>query len=192
VPTRTSLAAAALTFVSSLALLALSYLEHLYSYRPSTIINLFLLFSALFDATQARTLWLQTYNRPVAIASLISVIVKLVALTLEAVEKRHILRPQYQDLTPESTSGILSQWLFTWQIPLFRAGYSKTLGMDDLFHLDKHLKSTLLHAKLHARTPTSETPVTWHTCAGANGYQTPRDPSMPCCSTSSPVSSGPS
>ena len=156
VPTGASLPAAALSFVSSLALLALSYVEHLYSYRPSSIINVFLLFSSLFDATRTRTLWLQPYNRSVAITSLLSIVVKLVALALETVEKRHILQPQYQNLTPESTSGILAQWLFSWQLPLFRAGYSSTLGLNDLFDLDKHLKSTFLHSKLQERLSTCE------------------------------------
>jgi hypothetical protein len=124
--------------------LGLSYIEHVYSCRPSTVLNLFLLFSALFDATRTRTLWLQGYNRSAAIAALVATVLKIVILALEATDKRGILRPQYRILPPEVASGVLSQWLFWWQLPLFRAGYSNQLEIEDLFPLDKHLKSQYL------------------------------------------------
>jgi ATP-binding cassette, subfamily C (CFTR/MRP), member 1 len=151
VTTRTSLPAAALSFAASLSLLGLSYTEHVYSYRPSTLLNLFLLFSVLFDATRTRTLWLQGYNRPLAIAALVSTVVKLVMLPVEAYEKRGFLRPQYRELPPEVTSGILSRWAFWWQLPLFRAGYSKKLEVDTLFPLEKHFKSSHLQRTLQVR-----------------------------------------
>ncbi|KPM36182.1 Multidrug resistance-associated protein 1 [Neonectria ditissima] len=148
VTTRVSLPAAALSFVASISLLSLSYVEHVYSYRPSTVLNLFLLFSILFDATRTRTLWLQGYNRSAAIAALVATVLKIVILALETIEKRGFLRPQYLTLPPEVTSGLFSQWLFSWQLPLFRAGYSRQLEMEDLFPLDKHLKSQYLQKLL--------------------------------------------
>lgn len=151
VATRASVANAALSLVGSISLLVLSYVEHLYSYRPSTIINLFLLFSILFDATRTRTLWLQGYNRSNAIATLVTTVLKIVALALESIEKREVLRPVFRTLPPEITSGVLSQWLFSWQLPLFRAGYSKQLEVEDLFDLDKHLKSQYLQSLLEKR-----------------------------------------
>ncbi|KAH7329602.1 P-loop containing nucleoside triphosphate hydrolase protein [Stachybotrys elegans] len=141
VTTRASLPTAAVAFVSSVALVLLSYVEHVYSTRPSTIIELFLLFSILFDATRTRTLWLQGYNRPVAIATLVGTLLKIILIVFETVEKRDILRPAFKALPPEATSGVFSQWIFSWQIPLFREGYSKDLAIEDLFSLDKHLGS---------------------------------------------------
>ncbi|KAH6876442.1 P-loop containing nucleoside triphosphate hydrolase protein [Thelonectria olida] len=144
VTTRASLPAAALSFVASISLLGLSYVEHVYSYRPSTVLNLFLLFSALFDAARTRTLWLQGYNRSAAIAALVATVLKIFMLVLETIDKRGFLRPQYRTLPPEVTSGVFSQWLFSWQLPLFRAGYSGQLEIENLFPLDKHLKSQYL------------------------------------------------
>jgi ATP-binding cassette subfamily C (CFTR/MRP) protein 1 len=80
----------------------------------------------------------------VAIAAIVAVVLKLFVLGLEIIEKRTFLRPQYRTLTPEATSGIFSRWLFSWQLPLFRIGYARELGMDDLFFLDKHLGSRYL------------------------------------------------
>ncbi|KAF4957433.1 hypothetical protein FSARC_11314 [Fusarium sarcochroum] len=144
VATKASLPTAALAFVASISLLGLSYVEHVYSYRPSTVLNLFLLFSVLFDATRTRTLWLQGYNRPAAITSLIATVLKIAMLSVEAIEKRGFLRPQYKILPPEVTSSIFSQWFFSWQLSLFRAGYSEQLEIESLFPLDKHFESPYL------------------------------------------------
>lgn len=108
------------------------------------MLNLFLLFSTLFDATRTRTLWLQGYNRSAAIAALIATLLKIVMLALETFDKRGYLRPQYRTLPPEVTSGVFARWLFSWQLPLFRAGYSSQLEIENLFPLDKHLKSQYL------------------------------------------------
>ena len=126
-------------------MLALSYVEHLYAYRPSTLINLFLLFSTLFEAARTRTLWLQGYNRSNAIVLLTTTILQLIILGLETVEKRSLLHLEYRSTPPEATSGILSKWLFLWQIPLLRTGYKKQVEIDELFELDEHLTSQYLH-----------------------------------------------
>ncbi|KAI6774795.1 hypothetical protein HG530_001553 [Fusarium avenaceum] len=149
VATKASLPAAALSFVASISLLGLSYIEHVYSYRPSTVLNLFLLFSVLFDATRTRTLWLQGYNRPAAITALVATVVKILLLAVEAIEKRGFLRPQYRHLPSEVTSGVFSHWLFSWQLPLFRTGYSQNLQIESLFPLEKHFKSSYLQNQLH-------------------------------------------
>jgi ATP-binding cassette, subfamily C (CFTR/MRP), member 1 len=144
VTTRASLPTAGLALVGSISLLVLSYVEHVYSYRPSTVLNLFLLFSTLFDAARTRTLWLQGHNQASARASLAAVVLKIVILALETAEKRSFLRGPFRTLPPEVTSGIFSRWLFSWQLPLFRMGYSKHLEIEDLFGLDKHLNSQYL------------------------------------------------
>ncbi|RGP66062.1 hypothetical protein FSPOR_6888 [Fusarium sporotrichioides] len=156
VATKASLPAAALSIVASISLLGLSYVEHVYSYRPSTVLNLFLLFSVIFDAARTRTLWLQGYNRPAAITALVSTIVKIVMLSVEAIEKRGFLRPKYRELPSEVTSGVFSHWFFSWQLPLFRVGYSHDLEIESLFPLEKHFKSSYLQRLLQtawAKTP---------------------------------------
>lgn len=148
VTTRASLPTAALTLVGSVSLLVLSYVEHLYSYRTSTILNIFMLFTTLFDAARTRTLWLQGYNRPIAIVLLVTTVLKIAILGFELRSKRPSLRSPFLALPPEATSGILARWLFTWQLSLFRTGYSKRLEIDDLFGLDKHLQSQCLHGQV--------------------------------------------
>jgi hypothetical protein len=112
------------------------------------VLNLFLLFSVLFDATRTRTLWLQGYNRPAAITALVATVVKTLLLGVEAIEKREFLRPQYRHLPSEVTSGVFSHWFFSWQLPLFRTGYSHNLQIESLFPLEKHFKSSYLQNQL--------------------------------------------
>ncbi|KAK2760146.1 ABC multidrug transporter [Colletotrichum kahawae] len=60
--TRASIAAAILKLMDVFALGTLSWLEHSYSSRPSTLLNVYLLVSLSFDAVQTRTLWLKAHD----------------------------------------------------------------------------------------------------------------------------------
>ncbi|PMD29625.1 hypothetical protein L207DRAFT_615485 [Hyaloscypha variabilis F] len=141
--TQASVPSAVLTLVGYLALPILSYVEHVKSGRPSSLISGYLLVSLLCDMTRTRTLWLRDEGK-IASDFTAGVAVKFVLLLLEAVEKRRILLPSYKSYPFEATSGIFSRCFFCWLSPLFRRGLSKTLSLDDLYRLDKHLLSGYL------------------------------------------------
>jgi ATP-binding cassette subfamily C (CFTR/MRP) protein 1 len=101
---------------------------------------------------------LQGYNQPVAITAVTATTIKLLVLTLEAYEKRRILRLEYQTVPPEVTSGIFTRWFFWWQIPLFKLGYGHVLAIEDLFTLDKHLGTTYLHKSINAAWSRCQSP----------------------------------
>ena len=137
-------------FVGALVQIFVSYIEHTRSVRPSDILNAYLLASLLFDVARARTLWLRHNGYAIAVVFTAGVCIKCANLLLEATEKRSILKLPYKDFPPEATSGILSKCFFSWQWPLFRKGFSNTLTIDDLFILDKHLRSNYLQDLLHS------------------------------------------
>lgn len=141
---RASVPTASLTLACYLVLIVLSFLEHQRSVRPSLILNSYLSISLLFDTARARTLWLQGYNHNIAIVFTAAVAIKSMILLLECIEKRQILRGDYRAYPSEATAGIYSQSFFWWLNVLFRTGFSKTLHLDDLFTLDKHLISAYL------------------------------------------------
>lgn len=150
VRTRTSLAAAALTPLSTLGLCLLSYAEHGRAVRPSSILNSYLFATLLFDISHARTLWLRAadhVNHIIAYVSAAAVVAKAFVLVLEALEKRRLLRPEYRAYPPEATSSIYSRSFFWWLNPLFRLGFSRVLDVDDLFVLDKHLQASYCHRR---------------------------------------------
>lgn len=71
--------------------------------------------------------------------------VKLFLAIFEARGKRSILLPEHANCPPEATSGVYSRVFFWWQNALFRNGFKNNLGVDDLFDLDKHLRSEYLY-----------------------------------------------
>ncbi|KAL9572706.1 hypothetical protein ACKAV7_003105 [Fusarium commune] len=140
--------AAALVFVNGLLLALLSYVEHTRSVRPSTIINVYLLFTALFDCAIARTLWIIDGAHTVARLFTAATSAKALILISEAWEKRSILRVQYRDLSPETTSGILGRSVFWWINPLMKLGFSNFLTEHDLYAIENSLLGKRLFAQV--------------------------------------------
>lgn len=133
---------------SAIAICLLSHFEHVKSIKPSTLLNVYLLFSALFDAVQLRTLWrISGYE---ALASLFScgLAIKLTILTLEAWEKGALLTPLYRRLPPEARGGIYNISFFWWLNGLFMTGFKKVLAFDDLYSLDTELSSASLAERI--------------------------------------------
>jgi ATP-binding cassette subfamily C (CFTR/MRP) protein 1 len=144
---RTSLPSAALAFVTSAIILILSYLEDRKAIRPSTVLNIYLTFSVLFDATQVRTTWL-IHNNHVAAVQSATIGIKIVMLFLEAQQKvPHLIKP-YQDYPPEATSGIWNLSLVWWINKLSVKGFRKLITTQDLFDIDRDLTSEELGRKL--------------------------------------------
>ena len=148
--TKASVTATVLGFIGALVQWLLSYIEHARTVRPSSILDTYLFLSLLFDIARARTFWLRQDGYAIAVVFTTGVCVKSINLVLEAIEKRSILLAPYKDYPPEVTSSIFSKCFFSWQIPLFRKGFSSTLTVDDLFILDKHLSSDYLQAVLQS------------------------------------------
>ncbi|KAF4503421.1 Multidrug resistance-associated 1 [Fusarium agapanthi] len=142
------IAAAALVFVNGLLLALLSYVEHTRSVRPSTIINIYLLFTALFDCAIARTLWLLDGAHAVARLFTAATTAKALILISEAWGKRSILRTQYRDLSPETTSGILGRSVFWWINPLMKLGFSNFVTEHDLYAIENSLLGKILFAQV--------------------------------------------
>jgi hypothetical protein len=167
--TRTTLAAAIVALISTLALALLSYTEHTRAVRPSTIIGTFLLSTLLFDIAHARTLWLRAplyysssaesnISNAIAYLAVATCVVKgCVVLVLEALEKRRSsLRDRFRAYPPEATASIFNRGFFWWLNPLFRKGYGRELDVDDLFVLDKHLKAEYCFGRFQAAWGASE------------------------------------
>ncbi|KAM0557995.1 hypothetical protein ACHAPJ_005161 [Fusarium lateritium] len=146
---QSQIAAAALVFINGLLLALLSYVEHTRSVRPSTIINVYLLFTSLFDCAIARTLWLLDGAHAVARLFTAATSAKALVLISEAWEKRSILRAQYLELSPESTSGILSRSVFWWINPLMKMGFTQFLTERDLYVIDSSLFARRLFEQAH-------------------------------------------
>ena len=151
VRTGASVPTAIVTVVAGIVLPLVSFVEHDRTVRPSSLLNVYLFLTVLFDIARVRTLWLQQYNHAAAIVTTAAVAVKSILLLLESVEKRNILLPKPAAVSPpEATAGIFNRLFFLWLNKLFRTGFSEYLKVDDLFILDKHLSSEYLGHKLQS------------------------------------------
>jgi ATP-binding cassette, subfamily C (CFTR/MRP), member 1 len=134
--TRITIAAISIGIVATSIFGSLSHYDHFRSFRPSTILNVYLLGSVPMDAARARTLWRMPDNEPIAAVFTTIVCCKFILLLLEAKEKRVLLKTAYNDIPPEVTAGILNRSWFWWFNPLLLAGYKRSLDVEDLFVVD--------------------------------------------------------
>jgi ATP-binding cassette subfamily C (CFTR/MRP) protein 1 len=146
--TRATIASAVLSFVASLAVFALSRFEHSRGIRPSTLLNLYLLISLVFDAVQVRTMYLRHDKSAILALATTSTALKAILLLLEAQSKRAYLRTPYNRFSPETTSGIFNHSFFWWLTPVLGNGFRKILTLDDLFTTDPELLSEPLQNRM--------------------------------------------
>ncbi|KAK7996619.1 hypothetical protein PG989_004659 [Apiospora arundinis] len=142
--TRASLAAAVLQLLDVLALGALSWLEHSYSPRPSTLLNIYLLVSLTFDAVQTRTLWLKVREESSDVILIpagftASLVVKTTLLVLEVIEKQRFLLPEWRHKAPEETAGVFSRTFLIWLRGILAKGRNTILAPTDLDPLSEGL-----------------------------------------------------
>ncbi|KAJ0346519.1 hypothetical protein COL154_008012 [Colletotrichum chrysophilum] len=142
--TRASITAAILKLVDVFALGILSWLEHSYSPRPSTLLNVYLLVSLSFDAVQTRTLWLKANDEGTSVLLIpaeftAALLIKSGLLVLEAIEKRSLLLPEWRHKTPEETAGVFSRSLLIWLRGILLKGRKTLLAPTDLDPLSEGL-----------------------------------------------------
>ncbi|KAI8938151.1 hypothetical protein NX059_005817 [Plenodomus lindquistii] len=145
---RVELASAAINFAGAVVLGLLSFFEHLRTVKPSLLLNVYLLFTSIFDMERSRSYSLTPELDVVATIFTTRLAVKVLLAIFEARGKRQVLLPEYADCPTETTSGIYKSASFWWLNELFRKGFSSAVGVDDLFHLDKHLKADYMHHAL--------------------------------------------
>lgn len=109
-------------FLESLAFMVLSRSEHFYCLRPSTLLNLYLLLSLVFDFIRIRTL-LNMGNYSLIVSLLAAdMAIKVCLLFLEGKNKRAYFSNADSERPHQETSGILNRSVFWWLNSLFLTG----------------------------------------------------------------------
>lgn len=132
---------------ATVCLCLLSFVEHGRSIRPSSLLEIYLLVSLLFDMNRLRSPSIHASKAQIII-SLLEVSFKIVLLALEARDKRSILRKPYQCLGPEATAGLLNRALLWWVNPVLIKGGFSLLSYEDLPPIDEALSSESLRQKI--------------------------------------------
>ncbi|KAH7248979.1 P-loop containing nucleoside triphosphate hydrolase protein [Fusarium redolens] len=138
---RVSVAAACVSFASSLMSCVLSRAEHAKSPRPSSLLSLFLTVSLLLDVALLRTLWLVPMSAAIPAVFTAAFALKAILVVLEGWSKAPYLVAGSGVHSPEVTAGLYAQAVFAWVAPLLLTGFSKLLQPMDLFELDEDMGS---------------------------------------------------
>ena len=140
--------AATLSFMVTIFMGALSYIEHSRSLQPSDLLDLYLFFSVVLDATQARALWLLLSASPLPQVVTVAIVMKVGVLLLESLEKTASVTFNHANRSPEETSSIFNRAFFYWLNNLIVTGYWKVLSQEDLFPLREELTAISLYKKI--------------------------------------------
>ncbi|KAI5246025.1 multidrug resistance-like protein [Aureobasidium subglaciale] len=141
---RPSMAASVLSFVSSIALLVLSYMEHSRSLRPSMLLNGYLFATVVLDGATLRTLWLMSpFSTRVRDIFTVVFVIKAVVLLLEAGSKRPYYKSE-RNKSPEDFSGLYGQAFLSWLNGLVWQGARHLLKPEDLYNMSDDVASEAL------------------------------------------------
>ncbi|PMB63589.1 ABC transporter C family member 10 [Beauveria bassiana] len=141
------IASSSLDIIAAAILPILAHMEDRRAVRPSTILSAYLAFTILLDLAQARTLWLVGFNIPIAAMFVSRLASKLILLVFEVRSKRGVLKPEYHELPPEATAGIISRSFQFWLNGLFITGFRSKLFINHLPRLDPDLAGAHLSRK---------------------------------------------
>ncbi|RKK95508.1 hypothetical protein BFJ68_g14723 [Fusarium oxysporum] len=141
---RISVAAACVSFASSLMSCVLSRAEHAKSPRPSSLLSLFLAVSLLLDVALLRTLWLVPMSTAMPAVFTAAFALKAIVVVLEGWSKAPYLVADPGPHSPEVTAGLYARAVFAWVTPLLLTGFRKLLRPMDLFELDEEMGSAAL------------------------------------------------
>ncbi|TWU72156.1 hypothetical protein ED733_003640 [Metarhizium rileyi] len=148
--TGVSLAGNVLSSVATTAAAVLSFTSYRKSYRPSTLLALYLSAVVVLGIARARTFWLITGSSSASASLIASLAMLLSALFLESLPSKPLDADvvQRQGKTPELYSGFWNRITFSWLATTFWAGYSRIISVNDLPGLDPKLHSHALHDQI--------------------------------------------
>jgi ATP-binding cassette subfamily C (CFTR/MRP) protein 1 len=131
------------SFVAALFFCILSFVEHLWSATPSTLLILYILGCLLGHGVELLFL-LPKVNKESLYLPITHTFLELGLLLVECHSKEDILLPHYIKLTPEESSGILERTFFWWINPILFKGYQSALTAADLPGVGEKLSSKSL------------------------------------------------
>ncbi|KAG5794653.1 hypothetical protein H9Q69_006287 [Fusarium xylarioides] len=146
-----SLAGSSLVATAAFSAVFLSSFEHSCARRPSTLLNVYILLTLLFDIVQTRTAWLAAQDDIQPRLFTASVVVKAIVLCLETIPKTKWIHWNADEHSPEESSGIFSIGAFAWLNQLFMRGYRGVLAIEDLYPLDESMASSKLYSQFAKR-----------------------------------------
>ncbi|KAJ6789938.1 hypothetical protein PWT90_07566 [Aphanocladium album] len=163
-----AVASAAIACVGSVCIFFLLYAEHIYSYRPSTLLSVYLTIMVLFDIAKTRSYFLRGDLNALAGLSVAVVCTEFVLLLLQEVSKRGLVttRNSQPRLGGEALSGFWGRALFLWINSTLQLGFRSILRIEDLKDLGPEFSSERLYAAFEPHWQKAS-PTSKHALTGA-------------------------
>lgn len=145
----TSMSAAVLSFAASLCIAVVLYVEHMYSFQPSTFLSVYLALAALFDMVKARSYFIRSGYGAVGGVAIALVILNSALVALEEVSKARLIKPEHcrKPFGKEAVSGFWNRSLFFWLNPTLILGFKKDITINELPDPGPEFDSERLHER---------------------------------------------
>lgn len=136
-----------ISLLAALSICILSSFEHYRSFRPSTLITLYLVVCLGASIVQTMTIPSHYHSTEDMLVIGSQICVEMALLVCESRSKELITKSLTRKVTPEEMSGILGRAFFWWINPVLRKGNGSILKPEDMPVLDENLSSEKLRGK---------------------------------------------
>ncbi|KAJ3496548.1 hypothetical protein NLG97_g2578 [Lecanicillium saksenae] len=139
--------AAVISLVTSLCILVVLYIAHIYSLQPSALLSIFLTITALLDITKTRSYFRRDDMEAIGSLQISITILKFVLIIFEELSKRSLFYAEQlrSRVAKETASGFWNRYVFGWLNSLLLFGYKNDLTIDNLPNLDEDFNSMKLY-----------------------------------------------
>ncbi|XWX01630.1 hypothetical protein V2A60_009658 [Cordyceps javanica] len=144
---KTSIAAAVLGVLESIAILALSFFEHGRSPSQSLLLNIYLLVSSILDVASIRTAWIRAHQPPLTGVLTAAFVARLCLLALEETPKTVLLGKE-KSQSQETRAGFISRSVFWWLNGFLTLGYKSLLDVSHIGPISPKFDSRDLRLRL--------------------------------------------
>lgn len=141
VRTDLTLPAAGLTVAGSVSIAMFLLMEHLYSYRPSTFLSLFMSITLLLDMAKTYSCSIRVGLGSLCAMYIMSTVVRFLLLITQEVPKRGLLRDKGRSMGLEAAAGFWTRALFAWLNSTLLTGFRRVLKLKDLPPLAPEFRS---------------------------------------------------
>lgn len=132
--TKMTIPAAGLSVAASLCITVFLFTEHLYSYRLSTFLSLFMSITLLLGIAKTYSCFYRVGTGPVFSFYVLDCVTRFLLLISQEVSKRRLIRQETleSDVGSEAASGFWTRSLFLWLNSTLLLGFRKTLSVEEL------------------------------------------------------------
>lgn len=151
--TNISTTAAILTCLGSVCTCVILYAEHVYSFRPSIFLSIFLSLTLLFDVSKARSYFLRDGLDVLAGIHVAIIALKAAILALEEVPKLQLVKSVRlrSQLSRETVSGFWNRSFFIWLNSTLLLGFKSVVEIEHLPAMGNDFSSEYLYSKFAPR-----------------------------------------